>query len=163
MSQFTAVRIFCAFCLCSFSLNSYANPKPQWELGVAYLEGQTPHYLGSNHYRHVSFPAPYAIYRLDRLKIGDENKFNLLEGKDFLVELSFDGNLPIDSSPKDSKAPQGSEKSDAVLVRSENYTRRGMPNLPLVFFNHGHIFTQLRGDVLHFRFARQTVETFTAQ
>jgi MipA family protein len=88
--------------------------KPLWELGVGLGFLQMPDYRGSSESRSYLLPYPYFIYRGDILKVEKERiSGRIFETERLLLDISFNGNVPVDSS--------------------KNQDRQGMPDLDPTF------------------------------
>ncbi|MCP4296891.1 MAG: MipA/OmpV family protein [Proteobacteria bacterium] len=109
-------------------------PLPQWEWGISYIEGQTPHYFGSNHYYHRRILFPYFNYRTSKYQFGDSNKLYLWRHKNQSITFDLNGRLPVESSSLKKGDDITESDRDGVILSDENTTRRGMPDLPLVLF-----------------------------
>lgn len=116
------------------SVSTFGVKLPQWELGISYVQGSTPHYIGSNHYYEAAVYLPYLNYRSEQLQLGDENIFYLLKSDSWMIDFSFSGRLPVRSDDLDESKPEESDDPEARIHDFRNYTRRGMENLPLALF-----------------------------
>jgi outer membrane scaffolding protein for murein synthesis (MipA/OmpV family) len=86
---------------------------PLWELGVGAAHVNLPQYVGSDQRTRGSLPFPYFVYRGEAIKISrDSMSGRLFKRADFLIDLSADISLPVDSG--------------------ENHAREGMPDIDFV-------------------------------
>ncbi|MBF0287708.1 MAG: MipA/OmpV family protein [SAR324 cluster bacterium] len=117
-----------------FPFSVWAGNQPKWEAGIGVFHAQLPHYLGSNHYYRLTVPFPVFIYRFDVAELGQGSKLLLWDGDRVVIDIGLSGRLPVESAPIDANSPTGANNSGAEIIQIENYTRRGMEDLPLTFF-----------------------------
>ena len=87
---------------------------PLWEVGLGGSALLMPDYRGSEEYRWYPLPYPYVVYRGEFLKIDQEEiSGRLFKTNRLLLNLSFHGSVPVDSS--------------------KNKARKGMPDLDPIF------------------------------
>ena len=84
----------------------------------------TPHYMGSAEYYNVTLPFPYFVE--------DKNVFI----SDKIIDFSFDLGigLPVTSEKIDATEPSKFSDKDELIVRSKNYARRGMKDIPWALY-----------------------------
>ncbi len=115
-------------------LPAWAGSRPKWEAGFGVFHAQFPHYLGSNHYYRLTVPFPVFIYRFDVAELGQGSRLLLWDGDRVVVDIGLSGRFPVESAEIDANKPTGADNPGAEIVQVENYTRRGMADLPLTFF-----------------------------
>jgi MipA family protein len=94
----------------SLPLASFAEQRPVWEAGMGLSAFRLPVYRGSDEFRNLVLPAPYFVYRGERLKVDREGGRGLIWKSETLeLDVSFGGSLPVSSK--------------------SNVARSGMPSL----------------------------------
>ncbi len=106
---------------------------PKGELGIVLAGGLTPHYIGSNHFYNAAVPYPYIIYRSEIAEISQDSKVFMYESKPLVVDLAFNFRFPVYSEELENEE-ESNTKTDKEILSFENNTRRGMDDLPPVFF-----------------------------
>ena len=127
--------------ICSLMHNDVllAEQESRWEIGIGSVAAETPQYFGSNHYYRGILPYPVLIYRSERVaaQTVDPDKYGqifVFDNENLLIELDFSGRFPVISSDNDSTVPNGANDENTQIFQDKNYTRRGMPDLPLAGF-----------------------------
>ncbi|MGK5090794.1 MipA/OmpV family protein [Deltaproteobacteria bacterium TL4] len=133
-------RFFYVFSVCFvFPFVLRAETEPHWKVGVGAVAAQSPHYFGSNHYYLGALPYPLLGYRTEHLsaQTADPDRYGqifVFSKETLLLELDLSARFPVESESLKAKAPDGANRSDTQIIQNRNYTRRGMPNLPLALF-----------------------------
>jgi MipA family protein len=88
-----------------------AEEKPVWEAGIGVSAFRLPVYRGSDEFRNLVLPAPYFVYRGERLKVDREGGRGLLWKSDwFELDVSVGGSLPVSSKSNAARAGMPSLK-----------------------------------------------------
>ena len=128
----TIVFVICLFAVAIGLEKAKASTKAKWELGLSYYDFQVPHYLGSNHYHKYNLVLPSFTYRFDNLELGRDSKFYFFDSEILEIDIALSGGFPVFSEEEGADAPDKASEPDAVIPQFDNYTRRGMPDLPIV-------------------------------
>ena len=107
----------------------YARERPRWELGIIHAAGQLPHYTGSNHYYQRSINLPYGILRSEQVDVSGVPKLFRDFTPDLRLEMAFGAELPVESDDLNDLPPLGTDGSFGKVIRTTNYTRRGMEDI----------------------------------
>jgi len=106
-----------------------ARERPRWELGVIHAAGQLPHYTGSNHYYQRSINLPYGILRSEQVDVSGVPRLFTDFTPDLRLEMAFGAELPVESDDLNELPPSGADGSSEKVIRTKNYTRRGMEDI----------------------------------
>ena len=106
-----------------------ARERPSWELGIIHTAGQLPHYTGSNHYYQRSINLPYGILRSEQVDVSGAPKLFTDFTPDLRLEMAFGAELPVESDDLNDLPPPGADGSSDKVIRTKNYTRRGMEDI----------------------------------
>ena len=98
-------RLALALALLAFAANAPAEPQPLWEVGAGLGAISFPDYRGSDERSSYVLPIPYIIYRGEKLKVArDSVSGRLLETDRFIIDLSLNGSVPVDSDNNEARA-----------------------------------------------------------
>ena len=106
-----------------------ARERPRWELGILHAAGQLPHYTGSNHYYQRSINLPYGILRSEQIDVSGVPRLFTDFTPDLRLEMAFGAELPVESDDLNELPPPGADGSSDKVIRTKNYTRRGMEDI----------------------------------
>lgn len=96
-----------SLCLLTLGIanSSFAGTLPLWELGAGLGAISFPDYRGSDERSSYLLPIPYFIYRGEKLKVArDSVSGRLLETEKFVIDLSLNGSVPVDSDDNEARA-----------------------------------------------------------
>ncbi|EKD28635.1 MAG: hypothetical protein ACD_79C00253G0002 [uncultured bacterium] len=89
------------------------NIPPLWNFGLFNSWAQIPHYRGSDEYNNYLVPIPYFVYRGKVIQTERETVKGIIYQTDnFVSEISFHGNPPVDS---DNKAREGMGELEPLI------------------------------------------------
>jgi len=87
-----------------YAIGAAAGASPLWEVGVGVAGLSFPDYRGSDQARSYVLPLPYFIYRGRRLRVDRRGVRGLLfSSPRFVLDLSMDGAVPVDSSRNEAR------------------------------------------------------------
>lgn len=96
------MQILYFFIIMLFYQITYADELPKWEFGFGLGGIHQSYYTGTKQTRNRIFPVPVFIYRGETLKSDDKGiRAQLFKDERYKLDMSFDYNLPIDSSDID--------------------------------------------------------------